>query len=133
MRIDFAPKFGHAPYSCYHIYIYRKNGKVEYYKGKGIMAYGAFGDSVVTDTLKITGDSVFADLTFYLEGKLVRKQSTLLLRMANKKNPETMYHGHLIAWHPNGQKKEEGEYYYGKKAGEWKYWDRDGKPLKKKE
>ena len=31
-------------------------------------------------------------------------------------------------WHPNGVLAVQGHYANGEKAGEWKYWDLDGKP-----
>jgi len=132
MKMDFSPKFDDLPHSCYYIYVYKKDGYVECYKGKGKMAYGILADSTIRDTLKIIGDSTFATITFYLNGKLVGKQDKISVKKLGQKGPAhfDIKHGHSTTWYYNGQKRSDGEYYYGKKIGEWHYWDRDGKEQK---
>ena len=37
-------------------------------------------------------------------------------------------HGHWVTYHPNGKQASDGFYESGRKVGEWKYWDSEGRP-----
>lgn len=38
-------------------------------------------------------------------------------------------HGPSLSWHENCQMKEQGTYRHGKRVGEWRTWDEEGRPL----
>lgn len=133
-RIDFTLKFNMPAHTCYFIYVYKNDGYIECYQGTGKTAFEVFADSATIDTTKIVGDSTFATISFYLCGKMVGKQGKLSVKSPGQKEPAAfqILHGHSVTWYYNGNKKSEGEYYYGKEVGVWKYWDRDGKEITKK-
>ncbi len=37
-------------------------------------------------------------------------------------------HGQWVTYHENGKIASRGRYELGKKTGEWKYWDQEGRP-----
>ena len=131
-RIEYSKSPNYLP-NTYLIYIYPKNGDLLcYYVPKnlsGHMAYGILADSTTRDTMKIVGDSTFATITYYLNGKMVGKQDKISVKQKGQAEPASykIVHGHSTTWYYNGQKRSDGEYYYGKKIGEWHYWDKNGK------
>lgn len=137
-RFDYKKKLNNEP-NTYAIYIHRKNGDVECYymsKGKyGWMAYGSPSDSVAKDTLKTIGDSTFATISYYLNGKLIGRQDKISVKAIGQSGqaPFKILHGQSTTWYYNGQKKSEGQFYYGKKTGQWKYWNKNGKEIQPKE
>ena len=118
----------------YCMYIYDKNGGVKYYfmrKGKnGWMGYASLYDSVEVNKYKVIGDSTFARVNEYANGMLIRTIGQIFVQSQASKE---ITHGLYYSWYPNGLKKTEGDYYYGKKTGNWKHWDKDGKEIKDKD
>ena len=130
--IDYTKKCRDEPNS-FTVYVYKKN-RTEvfcFYNGPyGWMGYGySNADSVKTETLKVIGDSTFYTQHVFKNGKLINEYSEIKIKKADGKT-ETIKHGHTTSWYLNGQKKEEGNYYYGKKIGNWKRWDEKGKENK---
>jgi len=132
---DYTKKWQGKPHT-YAMTINDKTGKPQYYymySGQyGWMGYGdRDADSTTIKTLKTVGDSSFVTMFTYNNGKITGERDQIQIP---KSDGKTIYiqHGHIIERYLNGQKREEGDYYYGKKTGEWKSWDKDGKETKEK-
>lgn len=111
-----------------------KKGGVKYFysqklKGKWV-AVQDFTDSITIDTIKVINDSTFVTGKYFLNGKLVVQKGLIFVRTPQEQLGQftaTILHGDFIRWYSNGIKGTEGQYYYGQKTGEWKYWDNSGK------
>jgi antitoxin component YwqK of YwqJK toxin-antitoxin module len=132
---DYTKKWQGQPHT-YWICIYDKEGKAQSYfytNGKdGWMGYGTNADSTAVESVKVAGDSTFTTATYYKEGKLIRKTEEITIKKSDGKT-ETIYHGWTTSWFLSGQKREEGQYFYGKKSGQWKHWDESGKEIPEKD
>lgn len=112
---------------------YDKKGNIKYfysqkYKGKW-QAVQDFTDSIEMDTIKIVGDSTFATSRYFLKGKLTLEKGVLLIRTPQEQLgqfTQKINHGKFTGWYSSGQKGIDGQYYYGQKTGDWKYWDEMG-------
>src|ERR1051326_180585 len=135
-NIDYTRKWLNQPHTyCQLVYDKKGNSKCFYMRSGpyGWLGYGwAGGDSVKVDTLKVSGDSRFLVLKIYnRDGEIINQRDEIWVQKSDGRT-ETICHGHTISWYSNGQKLEEGNYYFGRKNGQWKLWDKNG-VLKKNE
>ena len=121
----------------YQARLYDKEGiSKSYYMRPGEYGWMLYGyknaDSVTSVTLKVIGDSTFFTGKMFKNGKVFQEYNEIRIKQSDGKVKE-IRHGHVTSWYNNGQKKEEGDYYYGKKTGTWKWWDENGKLIKEGE
>jgi antitoxin component YwqK of YwqJK toxin-antitoxin module len=135
MHMNYKEKWNNTPHT-YAIYHYKKNGDVKLYyvsesNGKWASYYSDW-DSITTDTTRINGDSAFVTTNVYSKGQHILKADKILFsNNRGETKPYFMFHGNYVAWYPNGQKRDEGEFYFNRNVGEWKHWDKKGNLVSK--
>jgi len=72
------------------------------------------------DTTSINKDSVFVIVKQFDRKVLIFEEAQIFI------GDKIIFHGQSRQWYKNGKKKSEGKFYYGKKWGLWKYWDKKG-------
>ena len=132
---DYTKKWQGQPHT-YCMTIYDKTGNPkDYYMRSGESGWMGYGykdaDSTTIKTLKTVGDSSFVTMYIYKNGKLTGQRDQIQIQQSDGKT-KYIQHGHIIEWYLNGQKREEGDYYYGKKTGQWKWWDENGNEKRQK-
>jgi len=75
------------------------------------------------DTLRISGDSTFYEVSELEDSVLVHKEQQVSIK---GENPEIIFHGITKQWYKDGSKKLGGQFEFGAKKGLWKYWDEKG-------
>ena len=121
---DYTKKWKGEVYT-WRMTVYKKNGSVVNFFYRWDNFWVAWGenpsegssiDSTSVDIIKVIGDSSFVTSNYYRDGKLVRKRGEILVRL-NYLHTKTIIHGIYTDWYLSGQKKWEGQYYYGQKQG----------------
>jgi hypothetical protein len=141
----------------YRISEFDKKGNVRgrYFmrKEKSWQFFNGGADSTKTDTLKMTGDSAFTVVKYFVNGKLLRQSEQIFVPVNKGKKVslaetirggnsrywyfkgelfKSIFHGTSTKWYENGQKQVEEKYYYDKATGKGRFWDKSGKEITEK-
>lgn len=83
--------------------------------------------SFTVDTLNTNGDSTFVVVNGFYDNILAFHNQTIFLPNS------CIIHGLSTHFYPNGVKKCEGNYVYGFKTNNWKYWNVSGREISESE
>lgn len=83
--------------------------------------------SFTVDTVRTNGDSTFVVVNGFYDKVLAFHNQTIFLPNS------CIIHGLSTNFYPNGAKRSEGNYAYGFKTNNWKYWDASGKEISESE